>query len=47
MCYDLTLNNYNNFYCQAYENWLYALDINVNKTYSDKYQDIKLKLYNK
>ena len=52
-CYDLTLNNYNNlknnkkFYCKAYENWLMALDTNTNKTYNDKYQEMKLKFYNK
>ena len=52
-CYDLTLNNYNNlknkkkFYCKAYENWLMALDDNINKSYSNKYQEMKLQLYNK
>lgn len=52
-CHDLTLDNYedlkNNkkFYCKAYERWLSALDTNTTQTYTDKYQDIKLQLYNK
>ena len=52
-CYELTLHNYNDlkdnkqFHCKAYENWLRALNNNVDKTYNAKYPDMKIQLYNK
>ena len=52
-CHDLTSDKYNDlknnkkFYCKAYENWLSALDNNIDKTYCDNYQDMKIQLYNK
>ena len=52
-CHELTLHNYNDlkdnkqFHCKAYENWLCALNNNVDKTYNDKYSDMKIQLYNK
>ena len=52
-CHELTLHNYNDlkdnkkFHCKAYERWLSALNNNVDKTYNDKYPDMKIQLYNK
>ena len=52
-CHDLTSDKYNDlkdnkqFYCKAYEKWLSVLNNDTDKTYSDIYPDMKIKLYNK
>ena len=52
-CHELTLHNYNDlkdnkqFHRKSNENWLCALNNNVDKTYNGKYPDIKIQLYNK